>query len=381
MNKLILNNIIQKLYYKMTSIVSKIATKTIDNVFIPFENMVNKVIGTLLNDEVLQNKDKLKEKEEENNKDSDKLNKDNVMELTSNSIISARKLHPIIKKSKYNDPEKEYANIDRKKFYETLNNEISVKEFSDFIKPRKNHQWSSYSYNIIDSSTACRNDCVYCYIKPMNIRFGRVQDIEDVFRCDMRKVNKGWRKTDERKVYMFPTSHDIFPENMKNYVEVCKKIMNAKNKIVCVSKPRLECVKFICEELSKYKKKFKFRFTISTNNNDIIKLWEPNATSYEERVECLKYAYEKGFKTSISMEPFLSDPIKVIEDCEKYVKDKIWLGTMSDLKKMKIEKSEITKLENLYSKRSIKEIINKIMNLDCKDKIYYKNSFMLIAVK
>ena len=38
-------------------------------------------------------------------------------------------------------------------------------------------QWADASYNIIDSTTACRNDCVYCYVKPMNKRFGRKTEI------------------------------------------------------------------------------------------------------------------------------------------------------------------------------------------------------------
>ena len=61
----------------------------------------------------------------------------------------------------------------------------------------------------------CNHKCVYCYIKPMNSRFGRKTDLPDIedFPVNKRRVDKGWRKMSEenQSMYMMPSSHDNFP--------------------------------------------------------------------------------------------------------------------------------------------------------------------------
>jgi DNA repair photolyase len=58
---------------------------------------------------------------------------------------------------------------------------------------------------------------------------------------------------------------------------------------------------------------------------------------FEERKQSLKYAYERGFRTSVSMEPML-DTIQIeqlIETVRPFVTEDIWLGTMNHLKGLK----------------------------------------------
>ena len=44
----------------------------------------------------------------------------------------------------------------------------------------------------------------------------------------------------------------------------------------------------------------------------------------------LKFAYSKGYKTSVSIEPFLDyDPTKLIEAVTPYTTESIWLGKMN----------------------------------------------------
>jgi DNA repair photolyase len=201
-------------------------------------------------------------------------------------------------------------------------------------------QWSDMSYNILKPTSACYNDCKYCYVKPMFRRFriGGDRDVTLNPELDDIKVNKGWRSNVSRKVIMFPTSHDIFPSMVESYIKVCRGMIRAGHTVLCVSKPRFECITKICDELINFKHGIFFRFTIGSMDNEVLKKWEPNAPPFEERLECLKYAFDKGYQTSISMEPILDDKTKnVVSVVRPYVTEKIWIGLMTQVPSEDIE--------------------------------------------
>jgi DNA repair photolyase len=61
-----------------------------------------------------------------------------------------------------------------------------------------------------------------------------------------------------------------------------------------------------------------------------LRFWEPNAPDYQERKKSLVYAFNNGYKTSISCEPMLDNNVKaIIDDLSEYVTDAIWLGKMN----------------------------------------------------
>lgn len=96
----------------------------------------------------------------------------------------------------------------------------------------------------------------------------------------------------------------------------------------------MECIAEICEKFADHTDKILFRFTIGTLDEDLAKLWEPGAPSIKERIDCLKYAFEHGFSTSVSMEPFLGDIIDASDaffTFAPYVTDKIWIGKMNKI--------------------------------------------------
>jgi len=148
-------------------------------------------------------------------------------------------------------------------------------------------QWewatSGCSYNFINSKTSCPNKCRYCYVKAMNIRFKRdtcekkneKEETRETFSKDVTRIEKGWRDTTSvngKRVYMIPSSHDIFEENVDDYCKIIKKCIKAGNCVQCVSKPRKNCVIKICEEMKNLKDKFRFRFTIGSMDMNIILL-------------------------------------------------------------------------------------------------------------
>jgi DNA repair photolyase len=142
-------------------------------------------------------------------------------------------------------------------------------------------------------------------------------------------VNKKISKWSESLV-MFPSSHDITPNNINEAVIVLKKILEAGNEVLIVSKPHYDCIKKICDTFIDYKDKILFRFTIGSYDNDVLKFWEPNAPELDERMKSLKYAFNSGYNTSVSCEPMMDNKVdKVIDAVKPFVTETIWLGKVN----------------------------------------------------
>jgi hypothetical protein len=202
----------------------------------------------------------------------------------------------------------------------------------------------------------------------MAIRFNRAT--EDSWRemiPNYRSLEKNYKKRKGR--IMFPTSHDITEENLDNCLIVLKKLIRSKNNILITTKPRLSCVKKICEEFSDIKSLIQFRFTITSVNNDLLNFWEPGASSFKERIRSLKLAFEQGYKTSVSIEPFLDeDPFVLIDILAPYITESIWIGKMNYLKSNNVPPNE----KNYYDYiRKINSKIN-LLNIVERSKTYDK---------
>lgn len=190
-------------------------------------------------------------------------------------------------------------------------------------------QWSNKSINF---QTGCEHNCLVCYAKDMSIKYKQTtkNDWEKpVIR--MNDVNKKIGKWNESLV-MLPSSHDITPNNINEAMIVLRKILEADNEVLIVSKPHYDCIKRICDEFTDYKNKILFRFTIGSYDNDVLKFWEPNAPSVNERMNSLKYAFENGYETSVSCEPMMDNRVdKVIDSVKPYVTETIWIGKVNQM--------------------------------------------------
>ena len=192
-------------------------------------------------------------------------------------------------------------------------------------------EWAAHTVNCC---TGCVHDCKYCYAKSIAVRFKRVrsENWKDE-KIRSRDVSKTYRRMEG--TVMFPSSHDISENNFLECFTVLKKLLKAGNRVLVVSKPHLKCISSICDDLKAYKNKILFRFTITACDDRILSIWEPGAPCYEERKECLKYAFNAGYKTSVSVEPMLdSDNIDVlIEDLSPFATESIWIGKMNQIRR------------------------------------------------
>jgi hypothetical protein len=150
-----------------------------------------------------------------------------------------------------------------------------------------------------------------------------------------KDVEKKYRHYDG--TVMFPSSHDITPTNFQACFTVLNKLLEAGNRVLVVSKPHLECISKICNDMGQYKNQILLRFTIGACDNETLGFWEPNAPPYEERKAALRLAFEAGFKTSVSVEPMLDSSRidELVKDLSPYVNDAIWIGKMNHLGRIK----------------------------------------------
>jgi DNA repair photolyase len=225
----------------------------------------------------------------------------------------------------------------------------------------------------INCTRGCLNGCLYCYERA---RRGHPEDWTTLF--PERHVE------DEQRLYpgqvMFPTRHDIFQENLDDCLSTLFNLLGAGNQVLVVSKPRIIPMLQLFYHLADFQDHILFRFTIGCSDNDILRLWEPNAPPYEERVACLATAFSLGYKTSISMEPML-DPARVVGCTERllrFVTDSIWLGKMNKVHERVrgVPAEQVRALEAAQSDHRVREIY---LSLHHEPKVKWKESIKEIV--
>lgn len=153
---------------------------------------------------------------------------------------------------------------------------------------------------------------------------------------------------------MFPSTHDITPSNLIECMIVIGKLLAAGNQLLLVTKPHLSCIKALCENLIEYREQLTFRFTIGSIRDDVLRFWEPGAPGYTERLSSLIYAFESGYRTSVSCEPFLDPgPFYVYEAVAPYITDSFWLGMLRKFKQ-RVYLDGISEEEKLFFVETLK---------------------------
>jgi DNA repair photolyase len=237
------------------------------------------------------------------------------------------------------------------------------------FKPMKRHkitsgtrEWADYNVNCIKG---CYNNCRYCYAKMMARRFNRSSNGTWENMVIRREVlTKNFKKLPGR--VMFPSTHDIF--DVSPFKEACitvlYSLLRSGNEVLITTKPRLKIIREIDYQFSHHKEQIQFRFTLTSNDDKLLEFWEPNAPTFKERLASLKYAFRKGFKTSVSIEPFLDyDPIELIKSIEPFVTESIWIGKMNYISCKNLSKEEklhYNRIRKNYETSHLWEICNKL---------------------
>jgi len=189
-------------------------------------------------------------------------------------------------------------------------------------------EWSDESRNFQDG---CEHDCLHCYARADAIRYKRVANRAAWCKPRLKPhLLERYGKVNGR--IMFPTTHDITPDNLEVALEFLRRMLCAGNEVLLVSKPHEPCIKKICndKEIFALRDQLTFRFTIGSGRDETLRFWDNKAPLFEERVACLIYAFQHGYKTSVSSEPYFDGTIDWLPEvlCP-YITDTIWIGKLN----------------------------------------------------
>lgn len=260
--------------------------------------------------------------------------------------------------------------------------------FFDYFRKMRNEkqvfgtfEWALENANYI---SGCSHNCKYCYSREMAIRFKRKTTLNwNVEEVNIKQLENKARKVDG--VIMFPSSHDITPDNLDNTILFLEKLLRADNELLIVTKPHIIVIKAICEKFDEYKRKILFRFTIGSINSETLKFWEPNAPDFDERKSCLKYAFDNGFSTSVSCEPMLDNNIvELVNELSPYITNSIWLGKMNFLlRRLKMnginDKETMDRAKQLIDIQSDERIKELYEQLSSNIKVKWKESIKKVV--
>jgi DNA repair photolyase len=194
---------------------------------------------------------------------------------------------------------------------------------------RGTKEWSTASDNF---QIGCEHGCKYCYALETMLRYKRIANAADWTTPRISGKRVLAKRTHVDGTVMLPTTHDITPLNINQAVIVIRDNLRADNKLLIVSKPHLECIKRLCDEFKYSKSNILFRFTIGTMDERVAKFWEPGAPSIKERLEALAYAFDAGFNTSVSAEPFFDRTVVALAmNVLPLITDALWIGKMNNI--------------------------------------------------
>jgi DNA repair photolyase len=193
-------------------------------------------------------------------------------------------------------------------------------------------------------------------------------------RIRQESVKKSYGKLEGR--VMFPSSHDLF--DFPRFKEACflvlTKLLESGNDVLVTTKPRLPMVQEIHNCFDRHREQLQFRFTITSLNDQLLEFWEPNAPRFGERMESLRYAFENGYRTSVSIEPFLDyDPSSLAQTVTPYSTESVWIGRMNHIPREVpgTEGAFFADVRSNYETEHLKDIHNELKDVP---KIRFKDS-------
>ncbi|MBI9031339.1 radical SAM protein [bacterium] len=167
-------------------------------------------------------------------------------------------------------------------------------------------EYGDYTINHV---LGCYHGCLYpCYAFLLAKRFGKVKSYEEwcepaIVGNALTLLRKEIPKMKDRitSVQLCFTT-DPFMLGYPEVIEMSIKIIDMLNKndipVVALTKGILPT------KLEDYSKSNIYGITLISLDEDFRKIMEPNAASYSDRINSLRYLHEKGFNTWVSIEPY-----------------------------------------------------------------------------
>jgi hypothetical protein len=175
----------------------------------------------------------------------------------------------------------------------------------------------------INIQRGCEHGCRYCYARWNAVtrrkRCTRGQWCEP--KIDSTRVDKEYGRYKGR--VMFPSTHDSTQRNASECLVVLRKLLEAGNEVLIVSKPAWNVVQLVMESLKYWQRQVMFRFTIGSSFDNVLRFWEPGAPNFDSRIKSLSCTFLEGWRTSVSCEPYLDcHPAQIValyEQCAPFL--------------------------------------------------------------
>ncbi len=228
---------------------------------------------------------------------------------------------------------------------------------SEKKKIRGTREWAVANVNCC---TGCTHGCRYCYARYDAVVRKGIVTAEQWENCRIHEKDLVAIQPHYPGQVMFPTTHDIVPENLEACLQVINNLLKAENRVLLVTKPHFACIESICDAVEQWKELVLFRFTITASSEKLLSFWEPGAPSYIERLASLKLAFKRGFETSVSIEPMLdtSTVVGMVAELEAFVTQSIWLGKMNKIsERVEVDSQEMAMELNKICQGQRDEII------------------------
>ena len=267
--------------------------------------------------------------------------------------------------------------INRKKNFEgkQLNNVIKIKDIIPLGYKTKMYDITTSTGNFIANGFVSHN----CYAKGMALRFHQIETPEE-WGIMTNKIKPSLNPNRKYEgIIMTPTSHDITLSNVDLAKKYYKQLLLAGNTLLIVSKPIKRAIFPLSDHLEEFKdtNQITWRFSITTMLEERRKIFEPKAPGIQHRLEVLEEMYDRGWNTSVSIEPFLDITLPtIVASVIPCVREKIWIGIMNKQfcpKKLWVD----NKLAKLYSPiilANFKTLID--TRFSNTGKIKYKDNFV-----
>lgn len=234
----------------------------------------------------------------------------------------------------------------------------------------------------INCCRGCSQGCRYCYARYDQVVRKKHLNADRWLQCQLLDEEVGRQHPLYPGQVMFPTAHDIVPENLEACVVVIRNLLKAGNRVLIVSKPHLGCISRLCSEFATDKKNILFRFTITARKTSTLRFWEPFAPTYIERKSCLEHAYCLGFATSVSIEPMLdtNDVVGMVHELLPSVSHSVWLGKMNKIEtRVSCDSDEVkTEIARIVEGQKDEHLLELYGKLSGISKVFWKDSIKKI---
>ena len=171
---------------------------------------------------------------------------------------------------------------------------------------------------VVNPYVGCQHGCIYCYAEFM-IRFtGHKGDkwgqFLDIKRFDLKKIKP--QKYNGKKILLSSVTDPYIPSELKyqNTRKTLEALLGTKAEITILTKS-----KFVERDIELFKEfeNIEIGISISTLDEDFVKIIEPGASRPKERLNVVKKLYENDLKTYIFISPFfpgITDYHQIIEN-------------------------------------------------------------------